>query len=190
MGPDKPHSKKMSLFDCSAVDNDDDSSLKFVLDDEESEITQQNHEITTNHVLQDVSMENLLEVFSPSYPLSSAFLPNQEDPYEIILDVEKNILAFSKKFNEISTAVDSFKAGHNYQHSDLIELENGCKKCLEEWILALEKLGSIQLEDFQIVEKSKRENLVNHTNSLMDLANNLIPKIETLKTNVVLQQGM
>ena len=102
-------------------------------------------------------------------------MSNQEDPFQLILDIEKGVLSFSEKFDEICSTVNSFEHGHNYQHSDLIKLEEGCKLCLKEWNQLLEKLLGIDLEEFQIVEKSKRENLVNQINSLLDQAKKLIP---------------
>ena len=195
MGPIKPHSNEKSpksSIPFGVDDDEEDSSLKFMLD-EESEILQENHGNTTTsheHALQDITMENLQEVFQLSRP-SNAFPPDdQEDSYQMILDIEKNVLTFSESFDVFCTTVESFESGQNHQLSDLIELEKECKNCSEEWVRALEKLGGVQLEDFQIVEKSKKENVVSHTNSLLDLAGKLISKIEALKTTAVPQQGM
>ena len=188
MGPRKIHQKspkKTSSFDFAVnEDSNDGPSLKFVVE-EDSEILQENH---GNHALQDITLENLQQVFQNSKP-SDAFSNDQEDSYQLILDVEKHVLSFSDKFDDFSMNVDSFESGVHYQLSDIIKLEKGCKHCVEEWIRTLEKLESIVLEEFQIVEKSKKNNLVYHTNSLMDLADKLMPRIETLKSNSVLQQG-
>ena len=166
-------------------DDGQDSTLKFVIEDEESE-NLQNH---GNHDLQDITFDNLQQLFESSKP-SDAFLTNQEDPYQLILDIEKSVLSFSEKFDEICSTVNSFEHGHNYQQSDLIKLEEGCKLCLKEWNQLLEKLLGIDLEEFQIVEKSKRENLVNQINSLLDHAKKLMPTIESKRTTNEFQQGM
>ena len=181
MGPIKPHSNEIDFCE----DDGEDSTVKFVIEDEESEILP-NH---GNHDLQDITFENLEQLFQSSKP-SDAFFSEQEDLYQLILDIEKSVLSFSEKFDEICSTVNSFEHGHNYQQSDLIKLQEGCKLCLKEWNQLLEKLLGIDLEEFQIVEKSKRENLVNQINSLLDRAKKLLPTIETRKNTTDFQQGM
>ena len=111
--------------------------------------------------------------------------PVQDESYQKIVAIEKNILEMAQKFVDISKQVQEITHLPKEHHETALrDLEKRSKACSEQWMRSLESLDGIQLDDTQTMSKSKRKSVVNCANSYLDQADELIQRIKTLKSKV------
>ena len=81
--------------------------------------------------------------------------------YKKIVGIEKNILEMAQKFVDISKQVQEIiHLPKEHHETTLGDLKKRCKACSEEWIRSLEGLANIELDDTQIMTRSKRKSIV------------------------------
>ena len=120
--------------------------------------------------------------------VSSELLGFFPESYQKIVAIEKNILELAQKFVDISKQVQEITHLPKEHHeSALRDLEKRSKACSEKWMHSLENLDAIQLDDTQIMSKSKCKSVVNCAKSYMKQADVLIQKIKTLQ-NILIKQ--
>jgi len=120
------------------------------------------------------------------------------ESYQKIVAIEKNILKMAQKFGDIFKQVQEITHLPKEHHETALrDLEKQSKAFFEKSKHYLESLDSIQLDDIQVVSKSKHKSVVNCANSYMYQADSLIQQIKTLvnkisteKQNLESNQGL
>ena len=86
--------------------------------------------------------------------------PVQDESYQKIVAIEKNILEMAQKFVDISKQVHEITHLPKEHHETALrDLGNRCTACSEEWVNFLESLDNVKLDDNQL-SKSKRKSVV------------------------------
>ena len=81
--------------------------------------------------------------------------------YKKIVAIENTVLEVAQKFVDISKQVQEITHLPKEHHeTSLKDLEKRSKACSEEWIRSLEDLANIELDDTQIMTRSKRKSVV------------------------------
>ena len=107
--------------------------------------------------------------------------PEKDESYQKIVAIEKNILDMAQKFVDISKQVQEITHLPKEHHESALRvLEKRSKACSEKWMHSLENLDAIQLDDTQIMSKSKCKSVVNCAKSYMNQADELMQQIKTL----------
>ena len=83
---------------------------------------------------------------------------------------------------EIKGIEDGFLAKDHHTEA-LKSLTKRCKICIEEFMSSLEVLDGLQFEEHQNIAKSKRKSVVKIANSNLDIADEILRRIETLSAN-------
>lgn len=106
--------------------------------------------------------------------------------YQKIVKVEENIVGIQKKLSEVTKEVKDIEDGFlsKEHHNEALKgLTKRCKLCIEEFMGTLEALDELQFEEHQSIAKAKRKSVVKEANNHLDLADEILKRIETLISN-------
>ena len=112
-----------------------------------------------------------------------------DEAFKKIADIERKSFEISQKFIEIQNQVflyfsTEFGLPREHHLQALKDLEKKCKMCSESWMKILVTLDGIELNPDQSMAKNKRKAVANSTNANMDAAEEVIQKINQLRTKI------
>ena len=102
-------------------------------------------------------------------------------PWAGLKACSRNLLIFQVT-KEVKDIEDGFLSKEHHNEA-LKGLTKRCKLCIEEFMGTLEALDELQFEEHQSIAKAKRKSVVKEANNHLDLADEILKRIETLISN-------